>query len=64
MELNTAPRPFCEKLKEAGALRKETYEMMIRIAPPLVITKQEIDWVVERIMMCVAGNCMVELSVR
>jgi ornithine--oxo-acid transaminase len=42
-------RPFCEKLKEFGILAKETHESVIRFAPPLVITKDEIDWALERI---------------
>ncbi len=52
IELNTPARPFCEKLKEAGLLCKETHELVIRIAPPLVITREEIDWAVERIASC------------
>ncbi|MCB2212018.1 ornithine--oxo-acid transaminase [bacterium] len=42
-------RPFCEKLKEYGILAKETHESVIRFAPPLVITREEIDWALERI---------------
>ena len=34
---------------QLGVLCKETHEMVIRIAPPLVITREEIDWAVERI---------------
>lgn len=36
-------RRFCEALQEKGILAKETHENVIRIAPPLVITKEEID---------------------
>jgi ornithine--oxo-acid transaminase len=42
-------RRFCEKLKEKGMLCKETHENVIRFAPPLIITKEEIDWALERI---------------
>jgi ornithine--oxo-acid transaminase len=42
-------RQYCEKLKEAGLLCKETHETIIRFAPPLVITKEDIDWALERI---------------
>ena len=42
-------RPYCEALKELGILCKETHEYVIRIAPPLVITREEIDWAFERI---------------
>jgi ornithine--oxo-acid transaminase len=52
IELNTPARPFCEKLKQAGVLCKETHEMVIRVAPPLTITRDEIDWVFERIASC------------
>ncbi|MFZ1730311.1 MAG: ornithine--oxo-acid transaminase [Bacteroidota bacterium] len=47
--LDTKARPFCEALKEEGILCKETHEHIIRFAPPLVITKEEIDWALERI---------------
>ncbi len=36
-------RRFCEALRERGVLAKETHENVIRIAPPLVITREEID---------------------
>ncbi|MCD6206330.1 MAG: ornithine--oxo-acid transaminase [Candidatus Marinimicrobia bacterium] len=36
-------RRFCEALQERGILAKETHENVIRIAPPLVITREEID---------------------
>lgn len=49
MELNTAARPFCEELKELGILCKETHDTVIRFAPPLVITKEELDWAIEKI---------------
>lgn len=42
-------RPFCEALKEKGLLCKETHETVIRFAPPLVITHEQIDWALERI---------------
>ncbi|GKV66593.1 MULTISPECIES: ornithine--oxo-acid transaminase [unclassified Sporosarcina] len=49
MELNEAARPYCEKLKESGLLCKETHETVIRFAPPLTITKEELDWALEKI---------------
>jgi ornithine--oxo-acid transaminase len=42
-------RPLCEKLMEKGVLAKDTHEKTVRFAPPLVITKEEIDWAMERI---------------
>lgn len=47
--LDTKARPYCERLMVEGILCKETHENIIRFAPPLVITKEEIDWAVERI---------------
>ncbi|MBZ5655332.1 MAG: ornithine--oxo-acid transaminase [Acidobacteriia bacterium] len=49
IELNVEARPYCEALKEEGILCKETHDHVIRIAPPLTITREEIDWAVERI---------------
>ncbi|WP_078393113.1 ornithine--oxo-acid transaminase [Shouchella patagoniensis] len=43
IELTEPARPFCEKLKEKGLLCKETHENVIRFAPPLIITKEEIE---------------------
>ncbi len=47
--LDTKARPYCERLMKEGILCKETHENVIRFAPPLVITKDEIDWACERI---------------
>lgn len=49
-----AARPYCEALKELGILAKETHDQVIRIAPPLTITKDEVDWAVPRIGEAVA----------
>jgi ornithine--oxo-acid transaminase len=42
-------RRFCEALMKQGILCKETHINVIRFAPPLVITKEEIDWALARI---------------
>ncbi len=47
--LDRKARPYCEKLMAEGILCKETHENIIRFAPPLVITKDEIDWAVGKI---------------
>lgn len=49
IELRSPARPYCEALKEEGILCKETHDRVIRIAPPLIIDRQEIDWAFERI---------------
>ena len=49
VELHGQARPYCERLKDLGMLCKETHDHVIRLAPPLVITKAEIDWAVARL---------------
>ena len=48
-------RRFCEALKERGVLCKDTHDTVIRFAPPLVITREEIDWAMERVEEVLAG---------
>jgi ornithine--oxo-acid transaminase len=54
LELNQPARPFCERLMKLGVLCKETHERVIRIAPPLVIRREEIDWAMERFAQVLA----------
>lgn len=49
IELTEKARPYCERLKEEGLLCKETHDNVIRFAPPLIITREELDWATERI---------------
>jgi ornithine--oxo-acid transaminase len=42
-------RQYTEAMMRAGVLAKETHETIIRFAPPLVISKEEIDWAMEKI---------------
>jgi ornithine--oxo-acid transaminase len=49
IELHSLARPYCEALKREGILCKETHDKVIRVAPPLVIKREEIDWAFERI---------------
>jgi ornithine--oxo-acid transaminase len=49
IELNTPARPFCEKLKQRGVLCKETHESVIRLAPPLIIAKADLEWGLQQI---------------
>lgn len=42
-------RQYCLKLKEKGILCKETHDHTIRFAPPLVITRREVEWALDRI---------------
>lgn len=43
IELNVKARPYCEKLMQQGILAKETHANIIRVAPPLIINRQQID---------------------
>jgi ornithine--oxo-acid transaminase len=54
IELHVPARPYCEALKEQGILCKETHAKIIRIAPPLVIQREEIDWACDRIAKVLA----------
>ena len=49
IELYSPARPYCEALKREGLLCKETHDHVIRVAPPLVIKRDEIDWAFQRI---------------
>jgi ornithine--oxo-acid transaminase len=49
-------RVYCEKLMNFGILCKETHDHIIRFAPPLVITQDEIDWALERIEKVLAKH--------
>jgi ornithine--oxo-acid transaminase len=40
---------YCERLRDRGLLCKDTHEHVIRIAPPLVIDQDTVDWALERI---------------
>ncbi|MBW9114443.1 ornithine--oxo-acid transaminase [Rhizobium cauense] len=42
-------RQYCYTLKDRGLLAKDTHEHTIRLAPPLVITRSQVDWAVEQI---------------
>ncbi len=47
--LDRPARPFCEALMKEGMLCKETHETVIRLAPPLNITKAELNMALRRI---------------
>lgn len=42
-------RTVCEKLMEKGILSKDTHHTVVRFAPPLTITREEIDWALEQL---------------
>ncbi len=49
IELKKPARSYCEKLMELGILAKETHEMVVRFAPPLVVNKKNLIWALARI---------------
>ena len=49
-------RGFCEQLMAQGLLCKDTHENVIRFMPPLIITREEIDWALERIEPILVDN--------
>jgi ornithine--oxo-acid transaminase len=56
IELNVPARPFCEALRQRGVLCKETHETVIRIAPPLTISREDLEWGLEQIEAVVVGR--------
>jgi ornithine--oxo-acid transaminase len=47
--LTEKARPYCEHLMELGILAKETHEMVVRFAPPLIIKREELEWTLPKI---------------
>jgi ornithine--oxo-acid transaminase len=39
----------CERLLEVGLVTYETHQRVVRLAPPLVVTRADVDWALERI---------------
>ena len=48
IELVVPARPYCERLKDLGVLCKETHDHVIRLAPPLVISEEDLAWAVQQ----------------
>jgi ornithine--oxo-acid transaminase len=42
-------RAYCERLLERGVLAKDTHAQVIRLAPPLIVERAELDWLVEQL---------------
>jgi len=49
VELTEPARKFCEALMERGLLCKETHDFVVRIAPPLVVSREDLEWAVSQI---------------
>ncbi|TYC13689.1 ornithine--oxo-acid transaminase [Actinomadura syzygii] len=55
VELHGAARPVSERLMELGVLVKETHETTLRLAPPLVIERDELDWALDQLEIALKG---------
>ena len=49
IDLTTPARPICEALMRRGLLCKETHDTVIRLAPPLIISREDLDWGLDQI---------------
>jgi ornithine--oxo-acid transaminase len=49
VELNGKARPVSERLVERGVLAKETHETTLRLAPPLVVSQEDLDWALDQL---------------
>jgi ornithine--oxo-acid transaminase len=51
-------RAVCERLMERGVLAKDTHETTVRLAPPLVVSKPDLEWALEAItgVLATAGS--------
>jgi ornithine--oxo-acid transaminase len=49
IELTVAARPFCEALQKRGVLCKETHGTVIRLSPPLVVERRDLEWAVAQL---------------
>ncbi|OYD80793.1 ornithine--oxo-acid transaminase [Azospirillum brasilense] len=51
-------RRYCEALRARGVLAKDTHDHTIRIAPPLVITRKQVDWALEQFDAVLTGTAL------
>jgi ornithine--oxo-acid transaminase len=49
IDLAVPARPLCEKLMQHGLLCKETHEHVIRLAPPLIISREDLAWALQQL---------------
>ena len=55
IELLGPARPYCERLKDLRVLCKETHDYVIRLAPPLIVAKEELAWLVAQVRAAFEG---------
>lgn len=59
IELTEKARPYCEALKSRGLLCKETHDLVIRLSPPLVVSRDDLAWAVEQLRAVFAPEASV-----
>jgi ornithine--oxo-acid transaminase len=55
IELLVPARSYCERLKDLGLLCKETHDFVIRLAPPLVISEEDLAWAAGQVRKAFEG---------
>lgn len=55
IELDEPARPYCEALKARGMLCKETHDSVIRLSPPLVVSREDLGWAVKQLRAVFGG---------
>lgn len=55
IELVGPARPYCERLQQLGLLCKETHDHVIRIAPPLVVEREDLEWALAQLRVAFAA---------
>jgi len=56
IELHGPARPYCEALKQLGVLCKETHDTVIRLSPPLVVSRDDLAWAMARLRTVFSGG--------
>jgi ornithine--oxo-acid transaminase len=56
IELHVAARPYCEALMELGMLCKETHDHVIRLSPPLVTSREDLEWALQQLRAVFSAN--------
>ncbi len=55
-ESSGGARRFCEVMQHRGVLCKETHVHVIRLAPPLIVTREQLDWALDIIETTLAAD--------
>jgi ornithine--oxo-acid transaminase len=55
IDLLVPARSYCERLKELGLLCKETHDYVIRLAPPLIASQEDLEWAVQQLRRAFEG---------